>query len=133
MAIQVLDEKPQILVVEDNIDSLIYITSALTLFGYSFATAQYAQPALYLAKRHLPNLILLDIGLPERSGLELARDLKHDRSTRKIPIVVISALGVPELKKQTLLLGCDDYLSKPYLLEELEQKINSFFSLAIAV
>ena len=133
MAIQAPDARPQILVVEDNIDSLIYMTSALTLFGYSFVTAQYAQPALYLAKRHLPDLILLDIGLPGRNGLDLVRDLKQDRSTRNIPIVVISALGIPELKKQTLLLGCDDYLGKPYLLEQLEQKIDSFLSLAIAV
>ncbi|WP_019506667.1 response regulator [Pleurocapsa sp. PCC 7319] len=128
MVSQTLDEQPQILVVEDNIDSLLYVTAALNLLGYSFATAQYAQPALYLARKNLPALILLDIGLPKRSGLDLVRDLKRDHSTKDIPIVIISAIEISEIEKQAKVLGCDEYLEKPYLFEQLERKINSLIN-----
>ena len=129
---QVLEERPRILVVEDDIDNLLYISHALIFFRHSFATAQYAQPALYLAKKHLPSLILLDIRLPERSGLDLVGDLKHDRLTKNIPIVAISALEETKIRKLALAVGCDDFLRKPYLLEDLERKINFYLALEVA-
>ena len=128
----VAQEQASILVVEDNIDCLIYMIHALTMFNYSFVTAQYVEPALYLAKRHLPKLILLDIGLPEKNGFELVKKLKDNKSTQNIPIIAVSAFSKIEAQHLAFAAGCNDYLEKPYLLEDLKRKINQYLSLQLA-
>ena len=125
-------KQTDILVVEDNIDCLLYVVYGLDMLGYSFVTAQYAEPALRLAKKHLPNLILLDIALPGQSGLDLVKKLKHNQFTKAIPIIVVSALEPMTLQKMTIAAGCNDYLEKPYMLEELKQKIDFYLSMPVA-
>ena len=125
-------KQTDILVVEDNIDCLLYVVYGLDMLGYSFVTAQCAEPALRLAKKHLPNLILLDIALPGQSGLDLVKKLKHNPFTKAIPIIVVSALEPMTLQKMTIAAGCNDYLEKPYMLEELKQKIDFYLSMPVA-
>ena len=125
-------KQTDILVVEDNIDCLLYVVYGLDMLGYSFVTAQCAEPALRLAKKHLPNLILLDIALPGQSGLDLVKKLKHNQFTKAIPIIVVSALEPMTLQKMTIAAGCNDYLEKPYMLEELKQKIDFYLSMPVA-
>ena len=129
---QTAKKQVDILVVEDSIDCLLYMIHALNMFGYSFVTAQHAEPAFYLAKKHLPSLVLLDIALPDQSGLELAARLKRNKTTRQIPIIVMSALEQIELQRLTIEAGCNDYIEKPYLLEELKQKADLYLSLPVA-
>ena len=132
MISSILQSQVNILVVEDNIDCLICMIHTLTMFKYSFVTAQYVEPAFYLAKKHLPSLILLDMALPQTSGLNLVKKLKQNKTTKNIPIVIVSAWEKAEAKGAALAAGCDDYIEKPYLLEDLKHKINKYIPLRLA-
>ncbi|MBE9169598.1 response regulator [Pleurocapsales cyanobacterium LEGE 06147] len=116
---------PLILVVEDDEDNLLFISHALIFFKYTFLTAKDAQTALSLAKQYQPNLILLDIMLPQVNGLELVHDLRHGKLTQTIPIVAVTALASEEDRDRLLASGCNGYLSKPYLLDDLDSIIRS--------
>ncbi|AFZ36444.1 response regulator receiver protein [Stanieria cyanosphaera PCC 7437] len=114
---------PLILVVEDDEDNLILISHALIFFKYTFITANNAQTALELAKNHQLDLIIVDIVLRDRNGLELVHDLKHGKSTKNLPIIAVTALARKEDQNLLLAAGCNDYLCKPYLIDELNEKI----------
>lgn len=114
-----------ILIVEDDEDNLLYLTSALDLFSYHCLAARDGASGLSLAQTNQPDLILLDIKMPQISGIELVKTLKMDWLTRSIPVVAITALAREQEKNSILAAGFDDYLVKPFLLEDLEQAICS--------
>ncbi|MEO0834534.1 MAG: response regulator [Cyanobacteria bacterium J06642_3] len=118
-------EKTTILIVEDDEDNLLYLTSALGLFSYHYFAAKDAISGLSLAQTNQPDLILLDIKMPQISGIELVKTLKMDWLTRSIPVVAITALAREQEKNSILAAGFDGYLVKPFLLEDLEQVICS--------
>lgn len=115
-----------ILVVEDEEDNLLFISHALVYLQYTFITASNGQEALNLANKYDISLILLDLRLPDINGFDLLKLLKHNNTTRNIPIIAISALIKDEDRKKAQNLGCNDYLTKPYLITELEVKIRQF-------
>ncbi|BAU66994.1 Response regulator receiver domain protein [Stanieria sp. NIES-3757] len=114
---------PLILVVEDDEDNLILISHALIFFKYTFITANNAQTALNLTKKFPLDLIIVDIVLRDMNGLELVHDLRHGKSTKNIPIIAVTALSRTEDRELLFAAGCNDYLCKPYLIDELDQKI----------
>lgn len=117
--------RPTILVIEDDEDNLLYVASALQLFNYRCFAACNAMVGLGLAQEHQPDLILLDVRMPQISGIELAKALKLDWLTRKIPIVAVTSLAREKEIRLILDAGFNDYLIKPYLLEDLEKVICS--------
>ena len=70
--------------------------------------------------------MLLDLLLPDLSGFELIEYLKHNRVTQDIPVIVVSGLVFPEQRDRAFAAGCNDYLAKPYLIEDLHQKIRLY-------
>jgi CheY-like chemotaxis protein len=114
---------PLILVVEDDEDNLILISHALIFFKYTFITANNAQTALEIAKKHQLDLIIVDIVLRDMNGLELVHDLRHGKSTKNLPIIAVTALARKEDHELLLATGCNDYLCKPYLIDELDEEI----------
>ena len=78
---------------------------------------------LDLAIKYDIDLVLLDLILPDMSGIDLISLLKHNESTQHVPIVVISALVRKKERDRALVAGCDDYLEKPYFIDDLKQKI----------
>lgn len=118
--------RPIVLAVEDDEDNLLYITSALKLFEYNHISAGDAIAGFSLAKGHQPDLILLDLKMPEISGFELIQMLKLDDSTTEIPVVAVTALASQKQKELIVDFGFDDYLIKPYLLEDLEEIVCSY-------
>ena len=125
--IQALDSKvPIILVVEDDRDNLLFISHTLIFFRHTFIVAATASTAIDLATNYSIDLILLDLLLPDVNGLELVRTLKQSNLTKDIPIVAITALVQEEDVERALAAGCDDYLTKPYLIDDLNNKICSF-------
>ena len=130
---QINQMPPLVLAVDDNEDQLLIISYALLSFNSTFVTAPDAQTALSIARDHHPALILLDIVMPEVSGIELVRLLKQDERTCNIPIVAITALSIEEEKKQILACGCDAHLSKPYLFKELEAVIERFLGKKLGI
>lgn len=119
-------KQPLILVVEDDRDNLLCLTYALIFFSCSVIAATDAQTALSIVKDYQPDLILLDIILPGVSGLELVRILKQSNLTKMIPIVAVTALTREKDRDRILTEGCEGYLNKPYLLEELKEILDRF-------
>ncbi|PSB22312.1 hypothetical protein C7B61_19720 [filamentous cyanobacterium CCP1] len=114
---------PLILVVEDDDDNLLLIRYALESFGCRFVGQEDSRNALHTAKECKPDLILMDILLPNVDGIQLVQHLKQDEATRDIPVIAVTALAKLEDRENLLLAGFVDYVSKPYMLDDLEAAI----------
>lgn len=119
---------PIILVVEDDEDNLLFISHAWIFLKYNFITTNKGKEALELATKYEIDLVLIDLILSDINGFEIIKFLKQNNLTKDIPIIVISALVEAKNIKKALDSGCDDYLTKPYFIEELEGKIKSYLS-----
>ena len=117
---QPTSKKPLILAVDDNQDNLLLISFTLDLIGCNFITAENGETAITLAQNHQPDLILLDIMLPDVNGIEIVARLQQDSRTAKIPIIAVTALARAEDQANLRAAGCVDYISKPYVVDELE-------------
>ena len=106
-------EPKRILIVEDNELNLKLLNDILAVHGYDTMPTGSGTTALDLARQFHPDLILLDIQLPDISGMEVARRLKADEQTRDIPLVAVTAFAMPGDRRMTLESGCDDYVAKP--------------------
>lgn len=116
--------QPLVLAVDDDDDNLLILTEVLTPLNCSLITATYGQQAFKLALEQQPALILLDVMLPDISGIEVVRQLKQNSQTANIPVIAITALARDEDRDRLILAGCDNYISKPYMLDDLEAMIN---------
>ncbi|BAZ15013.1 two-component system, regulatory protein [Calothrix sp. NIES-4071] len=114
---------PLILAVEDNEDNLVLMRYALDAVGCRSICLQDSYSTVVLAKEHQPDLILLDILLPGLSGIDIIKLLKREPLTYDIPVVAVTALAGAEDRERILFAGFDDYLSKPFMIEEFESKI----------
>ena len=112
--------KPLILVVEDDAPVRNLITTTLKLHDYRFLTAANGETALIEASSHNPDIILLDLGLPDMDGIEIIRQI---RTWSMTPIIVISARSEDTDKIEALDNGADDYLTKPFDLDELLARV----------
>ena len=107
---------PLVLVVEDEVQMRRFLRTALGTQGYRVVEAEASREALVAATTHNPELILLDLGLPDGDGIDLARRI---REWSRVPIIVISARGREDDKVAALDAGADDYLTKPFGTNEL--------------
>jgi two-component system KDP operon response regulator KdpE len=111
---------PLVLLIEDEPQMRRFLRTALESNDYRLVEAGTAREGLAHAAARNPDVILLDLGLPDRDGLEVARELREWSGT---PIIVISARGQEADKVKALDLGADDYLTKPFGVEELLARI----------
>ncbi|SFG48596.1 response regulator transcription factor [Oribacterium sp. WCC10] len=107
---------PVVLVVEDDIPIQNLIITTLKTHDYRFLTAKNANEAVMMASSHNPDVVFLDLGLPDMDGIEV---IKQIRSWSNMPIIVISARSDDADKIEALDAGADDYLTKPFSVEEL--------------
>jgi two-component system KDP operon response regulator KdpE len=114
--------KPLILMVEDDPQIRRFLRAALAAEGYRFQEATTAQDGLTQAAAHRPDLILLDLGLPDRDGLDVIRGV---RQWSIAPILVLSARGQERDKIEALDSGADDYVAKPFTVGELLARIRA--------
>lgn len=117
--------KNRILIVDDDPLNVDLLEAMLPEEKYVILRAYDGSEALEKAAEHLPDLILLDIMMPELSGYQVTRKLKDDPDTRHIPIVLVTALHGVEDKIKGLEMGADDFLSKPLDKTELTARVNS--------
>ena len=108
--------KPTILVVEDDSSVRSLITTTLKAHGYKFLTAANGEMAVMMASSHNPDIMLLDLGLPDIDGVEVIRRI---REWSNLPIIVLSARSEDSDKIEALDQGADDYLTKPFSVDEL--------------
>lgn len=111
---------PLLLVVEDERPIRRFLRATLVAQGYRVLEAESGEEALRLAPSHLPDLILLDLGLPDMDGLEVTRKIREWSS---VPIVVLSARGMERDKVAALDAGADDYVTKPFGVNELAARV----------
>jgi diguanylate cyclase (GGDEF)-like protein len=119
------ENRERILVVDDSETNLLLLTNILQLEGYEVETAQSGPEALQGTRVRLPDLVLLDIMMPEMSGLEVCRILKSDARTSDIPIIFLTALGEVPDRVTGLEVGGDDYIAKPFHPDELRARIRA--------
>ena len=115
-----------ILYVEDNLENRVLIQRILEAEGYTFLGASSASEGLQLARLHNPDLILVDINMPEVDGLTMTRELKADESFADIPVIAITANVMRGDRERTLNAGCDGYIQKPIDVDLLPRQIVHF-------
>lgn len=116
----------QILVIEDNADNLELVLFLLEQAGFRGVGLPDGRQALSWLTDHHPDLILLDMSLPEIDGWELAGQLKANALTRDIPLVALTAHTLPGDRKRALDAGCDGYISKPLDVPHFASTIAGF-------
>ena len=114
------EAKPMVLVVEDETQMRTFVRLALTSHGYRVIEVDTGREALQQAAAHTPDLILLDLGLPDIDGLEVTKRLREWSAT---PVIVISARGQERQTVEALDAGADDYITKPFGSAELMARI----------
>ena len=118
-----------ILVVDDEPVNLQVISNYLSLEGYAFHLASDGQEALILLQKHDIDLVLLDVMMPDLSGLDVCREIRRSRSLESLPVVFLSALSRPEERTEGLACGGNDYLLKPVTQHELAARLDLQLSL----
>ena len=118
-------ESASILVVDDDPEIVTMLSTRLTKRGYKVSTANDGHSALEQAKRDRPDLMLLDVMMPVKSGWEVARAHKQDPNTQGIKIVMVTAIGEQVNEITSPLYGADAHIDKPFEFERLEKVIIS--------
>ncbi|PYV89993.1 MAG: DNA-binding response regulator [Acidobacteria bacterium] len=114
--------KPVILVVDDEPQILRVMRASLPIRGYEVITASSGEDALDELSKHVPDLVILDLVMPDTSGLEVCRRVREFSS---VPIIVLSAKGSESDKVTALDLGADDYVTKPFGMDELLARVRA--------
>jgi PleD family two-component response regulator len=113
----------KILIADDDINVINIITDFLETDQFEILVAENGKEALGMAFSTIPNLILLDIMMPNMDGYQVCGELKKNDLTKDIPIIILSAKNSVEDKIKAMKLGINDYISKPFDLRELEARI----------
>ena len=117
-----------ILLVEDNEFNRDMLSRRLIRRGYSVVTATDGEQGHAMACSLIPDLILMDVGLPEMDGWQVTRLLKTNPETRRIPIIALTAHAMVTDRDKSFQAGCDDYDTKPVEFDRLAQKIESLMA-----
>ncbi len=121
----------KILVIEDNAPNMKLAMLLLRTAGHTPLCASDAETGLALARTDPPDLILMDIQLPDMDGLTAAALLKQDTVTATIPIIALTALAMPEDREKSRIAGCDAYIAKPLRHTELFAVIDALLAKAM--
>ena len=116
-----------ILIVEDNMDNYELVRFMLERAGYDVFLAVNGRDGVDAARLQKPDLILMDLGMPEMDGWTASRKLKSDESTKSIPLYALSAHTLPQDRKRAMQAGCDGYLTKPIHVQSFLEIINKRF------
>ncbi|MBE9226670.1 response regulator [Phormidium sp. LEGE 05292] len=117
--------KADIMIVDDTPDNIRFLSTLLQEQGYNVRKAISGKMALTAIRTILPDLILLDINMPIMNGYEVCQELKNDDTTKTVPIIFISALDDVTDKVKAFRLGCADYITKPFQMEEVLARIQN--------
>ena len=115
-----------ILYVEDNIDNRILVRRILIAEGYNLLEAADAMQALDILKNTHPNLILMDINMPDMDGYSLTAKIKSTPGMESIPVIALTANVMRGDRERSLEAGCDVYIQKPIDIDTLAEQIESF-------
>jgi two-component system, cell cycle response regulator DivK len=122
--------KKTVLVVEDNELNMKLFNDLLEAHGYAVVQTRDGLSALDLARKHKPDLILMDIQLPEVSGIEVTKWLKEDDTLRRIPVIAVTAFAMKGDEQKIREGGCEAYISKPISVMSFLQTIDGILKRA---
>lgn len=117
---------PLVLVVDDTRENRILLASQLKLEGYEIIEAAGGKEGIEMARSHHPDVILLDVMMPDLDGFEVCRVLKGDPATQIIPIIMVTALNRVESRIEGKRAGADEFLSRPHVREELLVRVRTY-------
>ncbi|MCX8123172.1 MAG: hybrid sensor histidine kinase/response regulator [Spirochaetes bacterium] len=117
-----IQQRKTILVIDDDPDSIVVVKALLSKL-YDIVEAHSAQEGVMLARDSKPACILLDLSLPDLHGLQVVKQLKNDALTQNIPVIIVSASSLKHEKATILASGCDDFIQKPFSIEEFILKV----------
>lgn len=115
-----------VLVVEDNDLNMKLFHDLLEAHGYAVIGTREGSEALSLARTHRPKLILMDIQLPEVSGVEVIKWLKEDEELKLIPVIAVTAFAMKGDEEKIRRAGCEDYVSKPIAVTKFVETVKRF-------
>ncbi|MEE9330170.1 MAG: response regulator [Parvularculaceae bacterium] len=115
-----------VLIVEDNELNMKLFADLLEAHGYLTVQSTSGHDAVELASTHMPDLILMDIQLPERSGLDLTKDLKSEPALAHIPVIAVTAFAMKSDEARIRAGGCEDYIAKPISVAGFIEKIKRY-------
>ena len=115
--------KKKILVVDDSRTALFMVTTILRKERYELVTASDGEQALEMAAAERPDLILMDVIMPRKTGFEACRELKRREDTKSIPVILVTTRGEGENVEAGFQSGCNDYVTKPINAQELLTKV----------
>jgi CheY-like chemotaxis protein len=118
----------RILVVDDDPEIVAMLSTRLTKRGYTVTTASDGHQAIELTKKDLPDVVLLDVMMPGKSGWEVARAIKQDPTTHGVKIVMVSAIGAKTNEITAPIYGADAHVDKPFEFEHLERVISELLA-----
>ncbi|HET9786370.1 MAG TPA: response regulator [Pyrinomonadaceae bacterium] len=118
--------KRTILVVDDFDDTRLLLKTWLEKKGFNIVEAEDGNQAVNLAQQVRPDLIIMDMQMPELDGLAATRKIRSIRELDGIPVLAVSAYGAQQFRAEALAAGCSEYVSTPFEPDNLEQVINSF-------
>lgn len=128
------DKKEQsILIADDNPNNLKVLSDALNKFGYDVSVAVNGKAAVESAKAQTPDLILLDVHMPEMDGYEACMVLKSDIRTKDIPVIFVSALNEQFNKVKAFEIGAVDYITKPIQMDEARARVHAHMQLSLKI
>jgi len=120
-----MSDKQTILIVEDELELSEMLSEYLVAQGYDVLAAAWGEDAVKICQEQTPNLVLLDIGLPDINGYEVARRIQVNRRTRNIPVIFLTQRHERTNRMRGLELGAVDYVTKPYDLQELHLRMRN--------
>jgi two-component system cell cycle response regulator DivK len=116
----------RILIVEDNEPDLRLLNDILEIHGYEILKTGRGREAIRLTRHHIPDLILMDIQLPDLCGLGVTRLLKRDDHTSYIPVIAVTAFAMPGDERKALESGCDAYIPEPLMIQSFLHTVQRF-------
>lgn len=122
-------KQAKILVVEDNPMNMELVCDLLEMRGYQVLRAEEARTGLALARTETPDLVLMDIGLPDMDGLEATAALKKDEATQHIPVVALTAHAMTGDEEKARAVGCAGYITKPIDTHDFPTAVEGFLNM----
>ncbi len=115
--------KKKVLVVDDSPTAMFMVTTILKREPYELMKARDGQEAIEVAAAQRPDLILMDVVMPRKTGFEACRELKQREDTKSIPVILVTTRGEGENVEAGFESGCNDYITKPINAQELLAKV----------
>ena len=119
------EDKKTVLIIEDDLDIADMLNSYFRVQGFDVLTVNWGEDGIQAAQTSLPDLVILDIRLPDIDGYQVAQEIRGNRRTENIPIIFLTEKRHRKDRLRGLALGADDYITKPFDIQELRLRVRN--------